>query len=151
DAATLQRINSVLAESRPSNNARCVFHSTYFTRTSCSVAQVATAHDMNHELFPDKYNDGWGLWLRQQYRDYLTHATRIVSVSQQTKHDVIRYYGINPSAIDVVHHGVNRRVFWPQPDPSYLTPGRGLTETALTDVHDLRRPYVLYVGNRDRR
>src|SRR5262249_2796373 len=93
DRALVPRINSRLRKLRMCLKKPCVFHSTYFTYVGPTITQVATAYDMNHELFPQWYTDEWGLWLREQYREYLGRATRIIAISAKTKADVVRFYG----------------------------------------------------------
>jgi hypothetical protein len=59
-----------------------IFQSTYFTTLPGSVPQVALALDMNHERFPDRYDDRFGRWLREVYPRYLRSATRIIAISE---------------------------------------------------------------------
>jgi glycosyltransferase involved in cell wall biosynthesis len=117
-----------------------VFLSTYFTISGDSVPQVAVAYDMNHELFPDRYQDEWGQWLRRQYRDYLQHATRIIAISQKTKSDIMRFYGMPSMMIDIVYPAVNRKIFQPERNNEVL-------EALRTHIGSCR-PYLLYVGGR---
>ena len=136
----IEKINFRLMDLWVRSKKKCVFHSSYFTWVGDSVPQVGMVHDMNHELFPELYQDKWGLWLRQQYREYLSHATRIIAVSQKTKNDIIRFYGIDPPIIDVVYHATNKNRFWPEQGSN----GRKLLQTNT----GLRSPYILYVGGR---
>jgi glycosyltransferase involved in cell wall biosynthesis len=136
----LKKINSKLIEIRVRARNNCIFHSTYFTWLGDSVPQVAMAYDMNHELFPDQYKNEWGQWLRSQYREHFRRATRIIAISEKTKKDVIRFYNIDPSFIDVVHLATNRRMFWPDRDREYLC--------SCIPPTGVREPYLLYVGIR---
>jgi glycosyltransferase involved in cell wall biosynthesis len=119
---------------------RALFQSTYFTSLPSTIPQVATALDLNHELFPEAYSDTFGLWLRRRYPRYLRRATRIIAVSHATRDDIVRFYGINRSLIDVVYPGLDCQTFFPDRDPEHL-------ET-LRRTFGLAPPYVLYVGNR---
>lgn len=117
-----------------------VFISTYLTSLPVSVPQVAMAHDMNHEVLRDLYDDAHGAWLRRRYPEYLRTATRIIAVSETTKAHVEQYYGIAPELIDVIYHAV---------DPSQFY--RDLQEDqfeALTHGCDMSCPFILYVGGR---
>jgi len=117
-----------------------VFTSTYFTSLPGSVPHVAMAHDMNHEVLRDLYDDAHGIWLRRRYPEYLRTATRIIAVSGTTKMHVEQYYGIAPELIDVVHLAVDPGQFY-----------RDLQEDqfkALTHACGISRPYILYVGGR---
>jgi glycosyltransferase involved in cell wall biosynthesis len=117
-----------------------VFISTYLTSLPGSVPHVAMAYDMNHEVLRDLYDDAHGIWLRRRYPEYLRTATRIIAISETTKAHVQQYYGIAPELIDVVHLGVDPRLFY-----------RDLQEDqfkASTHAYDISRPYILYVGGR---
>lgn len=141
DHLLLPWANSRLRELRARLRRRCVFHSTYFTRLEGAVPQVASAYDMNHELFPEKYDNDWGHALRRQYREYLARATRIIAISHKTKQDIVRFYGIDPAVIDVVHLAIDTHRFYPDRRPE------GVQALARAGVEP---PYVLYVGVRNR-
>ena len=136
----LDALNSKWIELRIRCNNNSVFHSTYFTYLAAPVPQVAMAYDMNHELFPDQYKDELGQWLRRQYREHLRRATRIIAISEKTKKDVIRFYNIDPSIIDVAHLATNRGIFWPEQNWKRLNGVNGTMR--------MGEPYVLYVGGR---
>ena len=136
----LDALNSKWIELRIRCNNNSVFHSTYFTYLAAPVPQVAMAYDMNHELFPDQYKHEWGQWLRRQYREHLRRATRIIAISEKTKKDVIRFYNIDPSIIDVAHLATNRGIFWPEQNWKRLNGVNGTMR--------MGEPYVLYVGGR---
>jgi glycosyltransferase involved in cell wall biosynthesis len=137
----LKKLNNAARYLRTRTRRQCVFHSTYFTWLPDGVPQVASAYDMNHELFAEDYNNDWGVWLRRQYREYLTRATRIVAISENTKKDIVRFYHIDSSLIDVVHLAIDRNRFWPECDPE--------RRNYLRRIASLEGPYLLYVGARN--
>ena len=119
-----------------------VFISTYLTSLPVSVPHVAMAHDMNHEVLRDLYDDAYGIWLRRRYPEYLRTATRIIAVSETTKAHVEQYYGIAPELIDVVYHAVDPWQFYRELQEEQFR--------ALTHACDISHPYILYVGGRGR-
>lgn len=136
----LEKINHKLMSLKVQMRKRCVFQSSYFTWVESRVPQVALAHDMNHELYPELYADDRGCWLRRQYREYLGRATRIIAVSERTKRDIVRFYSLDSSIIDVVYHATDRAVYYPERDHAALT--------LLRAAAGLTEPYLLYVGGR---
>lgn len=138
----LERLNDAIRTWRVASRSRCVFQSTYFTQIDARVPQVATAYDMNHEIFSDLalYQGDWGLALRKQYRIHLTESTRVVAISRATKNDLIRWYGLDADRIDVIHLAVNPQAFWRDPEASRLP-------SALREAY-ADTPYLLYVGLR---
>jgi glycosyltransferase involved in cell wall biosynthesis len=134
------QVNGAMRNWRAKRHQQCVFHSTFFTRITDRVPQVATAYDMNHELLPEKYSDSWGLAFRARVRDYMKRATRIIAISKKTKTDLVRLYEIDPERVDVVHLAVDPKDFWSDQSPE--------REAHLQVSFGLVRPYLLYVGGR---
>ena len=134
------RVNLLMQNWRAQWLRRCVFHSTFFSRITNRVPQVATAYDLNHELLPEKYSDSWGLAFQARVRDYMQRATRLIAISRKTKTDLVRFYGIDPARVDVVHLAVDPKDFWPDQSPEH--------QAQLQASFGLVRPYLLYVGGR---
>jgi glycosyltransferase involved in cell wall biosynthesis len=118
-----------------------VFQSTYFTVSAENVPQVALALDMNHETLLEYYRNDWGNWLRRQYRQYLQCATRIIAISNSTKRDITRIYGIPHEKIDVVHLAVDRGVFKPNRENGTVHAQRAAADSYAS--------YLLFVGIRE--
>lgn len=89
---------------------------------------VLVVYDMTHEIFPENVSiqDRTIEWKKR-----LVHkANRIVAISENTKKDIIKFYNIDKSKIDVV----------------YLATSMKLPKKDLNI--DLPKRYVLFVGNR---
>jgi glycosyltransferase involved in cell wall biosynthesis len=137
----VERVNLGLIALWGKAHSRSVFHSTYFTSPPARLLpHVAMVHDLNHEIFPHAYSDEWGQWLRARYPVYLRGATRIIAVSNTTKSHVVDIYGISPSLIDVVHHAVDRSIFFADRRQESLA--------VLSERLGVHTPYLLYVGLR---
>jgi len=72
-----------------------------------NVKQLAVIHDLNFEHYPNDLP-----FLVRKYYNYFfpkfAHkATRIATVSEFSKNDIIKQYQIAPSTIDVVYNGCN--------------------------------------------
>ena len=74
--------------------------------------QVAVFHDLNFEHYPQDLPllERW--YYRTFFPKYAFKATRIATVSEFSKSDIISCYHINPDKIDVVHNGANE-IFQP--------------------------------------
>jgi glycosyltransferase involved in cell wall biosynthesis len=120
---------------------RAVFQSSYFTVLPGSIPQVGIVADMNHEIFADKYDaTEFGRRLRHTYPRYLRQADRIIAVSHVTKSDVVRFYGIDESLIDVVHLATDPQQFFVERNEDSLARVRGVLPSPL--------PFLLFVGGR---
>jgi len=67
---------------------------------------VVVIQGLEFEAVPKMYN-----WLKRKILRFLTKrnakkADKIIVPSECTKNDLIRYYGINPSKIFVIYHGI---------------------------------------------
>jgi glycosyltransferase involved in cell wall biosynthesis len=94
----------------------------------CPCPQVVVIHDLLPLLFPGSYPRQ-----RLYYRHMLPHALRrverIVAVSENTKRDLVRHYGITSENVEVIYSGV---------DVSHFNPSLRKTPAV---------PYILTVGN----
>ena len=109
-----------------------ILHNTFYlprgiTR-SRGAKRIVTIHDMIPELMPRTRRRLDWVTLK---RRYVNAADHIICVSEATKQDLIKVYGLTAAPITVVHHGVNE----------WFTPN-----SARLDL--LPRHYVLFVGHR---
>lgn len=66
---------------------------------------VVTVHDLIlYKVKDPVYNSSPR---RQQMKNMITKADRIIAISNNTKKDVVEVFNINPDKIDVVYHGFN--------------------------------------------
>ena len=100
------------------------------------VSQVDVIHDLNFEHRKD--------FLKSKYQDYYTRffpkfakkAVRIATVSEFSKQDLQRFYGIPEDKIDVVYNGSNE-VYRPLPEEQ-----QNIVRQQYTDGH----AYFLFVS-----
>lgn len=98
---------------------------------------VAVQHDIAFVHYPHSID-----WLTSKYYGYfvpkfLQQATRIATVSEYSKTDIIQHYGISPSKIDVVYSAA-KEVFRPVDDA---------TKIEIRNTYTQGKPYLLYVGS----
>ncbi len=127
-----------------------LFHSTQPSTlprlTGCPV--VATTYDIIPVVFP-RQDERMGLWFRaDQALDGLKHARRhraadhLIAISEATRQDVIRTFGIRPDKISAVLLGVDMDRFHP------LDAGeRAAERRALAARHDLPERWFVSVGS----
>lgn len=95
-----------------------------------SVTQVTVVHDVLPLLFPREYP-------RQQYyfRHYVPRvlgaSDAVIAISESTRRDVLRFYGVPERNLHVVFAGYDEHRFAPAPER----------------LVDAAAPYALYVGN----
>jgi len=105
-----------------------LFHSTeHLLFPLADVPTVLTAHDLIFRLFP-AYHKKLNYWyLNMAMPLFCRRATHIIAVSQATKRDLVRHYGLDPVKISVVYEAAA---------PHFRPPPAG-------DVQRVRRNYGL--------
>jgi glycosyltransferase involved in cell wall biosynthesis len=98
---------------------------------------VVTVHDLAFLVYPEQFPG-----IKQRYLNHLTRlsvrrATRIIAVSDNTRRDLRRFYGIDPAKTVVVPNGVG----------SEFRRAPSEEELALFKAgHGVEQPFILFVG-----
>src|SRR4030042_1942155 len=80
-----------------------IWHSTYYTTpVKWAGYSVATVHDMVFELFPQFYNGPEFDLFRERKRLSVRQADGVICVSDTTRGDVLRLYGLDADKVHVV-------------------------------------------------
>lgn len=111
-------------------------------RKAHHVKSVVTIHDILYLRFPQGYKWIDRVLYNFKYRRACLNADHIIAVSQFTKEEIMRWYGIQPNRISVVYQGC---------DESFR---HRCTEEKLNSVRQhfqLPKRYILYVGSIERR
>lgn len=98
---------------------------------------VVTVHDLAFRVYPEQYPRA-----KQRYLDLLTglsvrSAARVVTVSESTRRDVLRFYRVEPERVVTVPNGVDPAMV-PVTDEGRLARFR--------EVHGLPEEFILYLG-----
>jgi len=100
---------------------------------------VVVIHDLIEFNVPEKFS-----WYRMMYRKFAVPATarradRIITVSEASKKDIVKYCGVPAEKIHVVYNGVDKK-FCPMEDAQVQT---------VREKYKLPPQYILYVGTID--
>jgi glycosyltransferase involved in cell wall biosynthesis len=115
-----------------------IIHSTFYDPYMLGYntrPHVITVHDMTPELYPQYYRGTLyshlisKKWIKGK-KQLIDQADKIIAISENTKHDLMRIYNIPEHRITVIYHGCNM-----------------LPESAPRLLED---PYILFVGLRDK-
>ena len=98
---------------------------------------VFTLHDLIFRFFPEAHLPLNRWFLNLMMPRFLRAADAIIAVSECTRQDALRCYGIPETKIHVIYEGVNAR-FRPAEDPDRLV--------AVRQRFGLAERYLLYVG-----
>ena len=117
-----------------------LYHATHYVLPLATPSRVVvTIHDIIHLLYPQFLPNRLALFYAQRMmRRSLARADRVIAVSENTRSDLMEYFGVDGREIEVVYNGV---------DESFR---HKLSEDDLDRwlrQLGIRRPYLLFVGN----
>lgn len=110
-----------------------IYHQTHYDTYAFDLLprttkKIVTIHDMNFFAIPEFYEEKNKL--KEKQTDSIRKADHIITVSQNTKKDLIKFFDIPETSISVIYHGASRL-------NSDIKP------------YCLDRPYILFVGSRN--
>jgi glycosyltransferase involved in cell wall biosynthesis len=116
-----------------------LFHATHYVIPPLARARaVVTIHDIIHVLYPQFLpNRAALLYARVMIRRALKRADRILTVSYNSKRDLVDYFGIAPARIEVVYNGVA---------PQFHADVPRAERDRVVAKYGLPRPYLLFLG-----
>lgn len=115
-----------------------LFHATHYVLPPLRGRAVVTIHDIIHLLYPEFLpNRAALIYARVMIRRALARADRIITVSYNSKRDLVDYFGIAPSRVEVIYNGVSPRF---RPDVPEEDRRR------VAEKYGLPRPYLLFLG-----
>jgi glycosyltransferase involved in cell wall biosynthesis len=113
-----------------------------FGLKKANIASVVTIHDLIFYRYPHYYP----LLDRKIYefkvRYACKHADKIIAVSEQTKQDLINFFNVQESKIEVIYQNC---------DPSFLTQFSEIEKDRIKENYQLPDEYLLNVGTIERR
>ena len=104
----LNYINRLYSKQRIAQNNFDVFHPTYFDPYFLKELQkpyIVTVHDLIEFKFKELFK---GNSRMSQMEEIIKKAGRIISISENTKKDLIEILNVKPEKIDVIYHGFNK-------------------------------------------
>ena len=102
------------------------------------LPSVGTVHDLSQLHVKGKYDPMRMFYIRRILPMMMQRLTRVVSVSESTRRDLVEHAGIEPSRIRVAHNGADLRAF-------SGTDRRKARETLAAEI-GLDAPFMLYTA-----
>lgn len=120
-------------------NSFDLFHPTYYDNyflniiKETNIPYVITIYDLIHEIYPGYFNlDDIVLNNRKVL---ISNASKIITISESTKKDLIKFYGINSNKIETIYLA------------SSINSNKYINENKF--IPDFIKNYILFVGNRE--
>lgn len=100
--------NRKISERLLKNNRFEIFHTTYYDNYFIKYLNkkpfVVTVYDMIHELFSEYHFKKSGNLIKRK-RELISKASHIITISENTKADIIKFYNVDERKISVVYLG----------------------------------------------
>ena len=97
------------------------------------IKQIITLHDLIPVKYPE-INPRWKYYYYYSLPIMLKNSQAVICISENTKSDIITYYGVKDKPIYVIYAGLNRQQFYPRENGT-VKKRYGLTN------------YLLYIGD----
>lgn len=101
-----------------------------------SIPQLAVIHDLSFEHHPEDFPKTALKYLKSYFPLFAKKAARIVTVSEYSKQDIVKTYGVSPEKIDVIYNGVS----------AVFEPLRERKQLEIKEKYTNHQPYLLFVG-----
>jgi len=109
---------------------------------SKNTKTIVTIHDVIFERFPEWYATVDRKIYRKKFKSAAQIANLVVTISEQSKADLIHFYNIDPDKIKVVYQSCHEAFQKEISKTSF---------TAVADKFNLPKKYLLYVGTIEKR
>jgi len=103
---------------------------------------VVTIHDLIFMRFPKLYKPADRMIYENKFRRSCRLADSIVAISEQTKADIVDFFGIHPEKIQVIYQGCS---------PLYYEKMGENSKNKIRDKYFLPGNYILYLGTIEER
>lgn len=101
------------------------------------IPSVVTIHDVIFRHFPQCYSAIDRTIYDYKFRKAAMNATRVIAISECTARDIVEFYHIDPSKIDIVYQGC---------DPQFNLPVDHSRADDVMARYHIDRPYIIGVG-----
>jgi glycosyltransferase involved in cell wall biosynthesis len=100
---------------------------------------VVTIHDCIHLMFPQYLSGSLAyLYARASMWSAVRKSDRILTVSEASRRDILKFFDIAPEKVDVIYNAIDER-FLAAPDEEHVD--------RIRQRYQLDHPFLLYVGN----
>lgn len=108
-----------------------------FGLNKAGIASVVTIHDLIFLRYPEYYPLIDRKIYDYKFRYAAGHANKIIAISEQTKRDIIHFFGTDESRIEVIYQNCN---------PSFLVKASEEEKQRIRDLYYLPERFLLNVG-----
>jgi glycosyltransferase involved in cell wall biosynthesis len=111
----------------------------YVLPPAIGCRSVVTIHDCIHLMFPQYLPSKLAyVYAKASMWSATRKADRILTVSEASKRDILRFFDVKPEKVAVIHNAIDER---------FLAPADATRMDLVRQRYQLDHPFILYVGN----
>lgn len=110
------------------------FSPTHYGPLYTPCPEIISILDVSYRRFPEMFKTKDKLQLALWGKYSLNHSSKIITISNSSKDDIISEYGVNPDKIRVVHLGIKS------------VSSNEYPVSSMKDKYTIEKPYILFVG-----
>jgi glycosyltransferase involved in cell wall biosynthesis len=117
-----------------------LFHEPHYVLPAATRCRaVVTIHDCIHLMFPQYLPGSLAhFYARASMWTAVRRADRILTVSQASKRDILRFFDVAPEKVAVIYNAIDER---------FLAPPDAARMDLIRQRYQLSHPFLLYAGN----
>lgn len=101
---------------------------------------IVTVHDLIHWVYRKSLRPTQRLYAEVMLRRAVSHADHIITVSENSKQDLVRFLNVHPDKVSVVYNGIDND-FYPAESDALV-----YAKSQLEQKYHIRDSFFLYVG-----
>jgi glycosyltransferase involved in cell wall biosynthesis len=102
------------------------------------IRSIVTIHDLIFKIYPGTYHFIDRKIYDRKFRYSCKNSDRIIAISENTKNDIVRLYGIDPGKIEVIYQSCN---------PLFYSSTDNENAYDILKKYNIPDDYLLYVGS----
>jgi glycosyltransferase involved in cell wall biosynthesis len=114
-----------------------LFHAQFILPPFLKCKTVTTIPDIAYEHYPEFFPAHQRAWLRVLVRESAQRADHIITVSEYSKRDLVRTYGVREENITVTYEGAG---------DEFVPLDRGKAKEAVAHKYQIEGDFILYLG-----
>lgn len=98
---------------------------------------IAVIYDLSFVLHPEHVAARNRQYLTRYVPQTIDKSQHVITISENSKREIVEYYGTDPAKISIVSPAIDHSVFYPRPAHEV---------TAAAGKYHITKPYILYTG-----
>jgi glycosyltransferase involved in cell wall biosynthesis len=115
-----------------------IFSPTHYTPVFTKAKIVPVIFDLSFLHFPEMFKKDDLFKLTNWTKETVGKSSQIITISDSTKKDLIKSYGLAPGKITVAYPGFNEEIFKPQTDKEEIE--------KIKSEYGISGDYIIYIG-----